>query len=299
VCSGHARFGCSVSLGLAYDRFAVARRAVGRRMFSRAVGVVPECGLRQARLGAPLTRKTLCFFGDNIILGKLITILLVISLIFMSCATTTCTISQHIHHDVKTPFHEIDLNLDLPSLRHHQGIQIKRYNEEPFYCKFIEIKKEKQEKYNLIYHSFCDSSSLRLPKYLDKIEVELNSCKKIPCYFYSFDFGVLNVSLVNKGDLIQAYISEVKSIRSDHGTDYDWSKIYFGLCENGIPIISKIVYEDKVKLNDIYLHEIEKILIQEKRKFRLNVYLFLLSLIVDVGGTYFIVKLTEGMSQMN
>ena len=59
VCSGHARFIGSVSLGLAYDRFAVARRAAGRRMSSRAVRVVPECGLRQARLGAPLTRKTL------------------------------------------------------------------------------------------------------------------------------------------------------------------------------------------------------------------------------------------------
>jgi len=59
VCSGHARFGCSVSLSLAYDRFAVARRAVDRRMSSRAVRVVPECGLRQARVGAPLTRKTL------------------------------------------------------------------------------------------------------------------------------------------------------------------------------------------------------------------------------------------------
>ena len=58
MCSGHARFGCSVSLGVAYDRFAVARRAAGGRMSSRAVRVVSECGLRQARLGAPLTRRT-------------------------------------------------------------------------------------------------------------------------------------------------------------------------------------------------------------------------------------------------
>jgi len=60
VCSGHARFGCSVPVGLAYDRYAVARRAAGRRMFSLAVRVVSECGLRQVRLGAPLTRKTFC-----------------------------------------------------------------------------------------------------------------------------------------------------------------------------------------------------------------------------------------------
>jgi len=43
--AGHARFICSVSVCWAYDRFAVARRAAGRRMFSRAVRVVPECGV--------------------------------------------------------------------------------------------------------------------------------------------------------------------------------------------------------------------------------------------------------------
>ena len=38
----------------------VARRAAGSRKFSRAACCFSECGLRQARLGAPQKRRTLC-----------------------------------------------------------------------------------------------------------------------------------------------------------------------------------------------------------------------------------------------
>ena len=43
--AGHARFIGSVLLSWAYDRYAVAQRAASERMSSRAVRVVPECGV--------------------------------------------------------------------------------------------------------------------------------------------------------------------------------------------------------------------------------------------------------------
>jgi len=70
-----------VSVCWAYDRFAVARRAAGRRLFTRAVRVASECGLRQVRLGAPLTRKTLSCLMEVDVRNRMFTSLVFLALI--------------------------------------------------------------------------------------------------------------------------------------------------------------------------------------------------------------------------
>ncbi|MCK5147290.1 hypothetical protein KAR48_11075 [bacterium] len=230
---------------------------------------------------------------------KIVLILLIISLIFMSCTTTTCTIHQYICHDMNTPFHESDWKVELSTLRHQQGIRIQKKYDKSFYCKFRKFDKMKQEEYNLLYHFYCDSSSLKLPKYMDTIEIELISGKKIQSNFQSFDLGVINAITFDDGNLFKVYTDEIEAIRSDYGYEYNWPGIYFRLRNNSIPIKTTIIIEKGTRIVTIQIHEIEKIYIKDKNKFKLNVYLFLLSLLVDVVGMYALVVFTRGMSGMN